>query len=119
MVGPQRARDAPVTLDSAVLLRYPSVVPPNLKSKFVHRLRLSRSRRGVVARVRLARALTALALALTVSAQAEAQSAVVVNVKVRDELRTRSQLDQVLRGHGSPQVRALFADIPAVQMRSL
>jgi hypothetical protein len=92
---------------------------PNLKSKFVHRLRLSCSRRGVVARVRLAPALTALALGLTVSARSEAQSAVVVNVKLRDELRARPQLDQVLRGHGSPQVRALFASLPAVQLQAL
>ncbi len=69
--------------------------------------------------VRLARTLTALALGLTVAPRAEAQSAVVVNVKLRDELPAHPQLDQVLRGHRSPQIRALFADLPAVQLQSL
>jgi len=72
-----------------------------------------------VTRVRLVRTLTALALGLTVAARAEAQGAVVVNVKLRDELPAHPQLDQVLRGHRSPQMRALFADLPAVQLQSL
>ena len=70
-------------------------------------------------RVRLACALTALALGLAAAARAQAQGPVVVNVKFREATGTPAQLDQVLRVHGSPRVRALFADLPAVQLQSL
>jgi List-Bact-rpt repeat protein len=72
-----------------------------------------------VTRVRLVPTLTALALGLIVTARAEAQSTVVLNIKVRDELPAHPQLDQVLRGHRSPPVRALFGNLPAVQLQSL
>jgi hypothetical protein len=72
-----------------------------------------------VTRVRLVRTLAALALGLTVTARAEAQGAVALNIKLRDELPAHPQLDQVLRGHRSPPVRALFENLPAVQLQSL
>ena len=72
-----------------------------------------------MARVRLARALTALALGLAAATPAQAQGPVVVNVKLRDATAAPPQLDRVLRVHGSPRVRALFADLPAVQLQSL
>ena len=70
-------------------------------------------------RVRLACALTALALGLAAAARAQAQGPVVVNVKFREATGAPAQLDQVLRVHGAPRVRALFADLPAVQLQSL
>ncbi|HET7240378.1 MAG TPA: S8 family serine peptidase, partial [Gemmatimonadales bacterium] len=70
-------------------------------------------------RVRLVPTLTALALGLIVTARAEAQGAVALNIKLREELPAHPQLDQVLRGHRSPTVRALFENLPAVQLQSL
>jgi hypothetical protein len=72
-----------------------------------------------VTRVRLARALTALALGLAATARAQAQGPIVVNVKFREATGAPAGLDQVLRVHGSPRVRALFADLPAVRLQSL
>jgi hypothetical protein len=72
-----------------------------------------------VTRVRLAPALTALALGLAAAGRADAQGPVVVNVKFRDATAAPLQLDRILRGHGSPQLRALFAGLPAVRLQTL
>jgi hypothetical protein len=86
-----------------------------------------------VARIRLAHALTALAVGLAAVSQLQAQGTVAVNVKFReavgvrlvgDSARTATgrrlpDLEQVLRAHGAPTLRPLFATLPATRLQSL
>jgi hypothetical protein len=86
-----------------------------------------------VARFRLARALAALALGLAGVGRLDAQGSVAVNVKFREGLGVRlagdsartgtgqrlPALEQVLRAHGAPALRPLFAAVPSAGLQSL
>ena len=86
-----------------------------------------------MARFRLARALTALALGCAAAGRLDAQGSVAVNVKFREALGVRlagdsartgtgqrmPDLERVLRAHGAPALRPLFATLSATRLQSL
>jgi List-Bact-rpt repeat protein len=86
-----------------------------------------------MARVHLARALTTLVLCLAAAGGLHAQSSALVNVKFREALGIRLAgdsartaagqrlpgLEQVLRAHGAPALRPLFAALPVARLQSL